>query len=119
MAIRAAGQIAIVRFPHTDLAAGKARPVLLLDKTPGGYDDWLVCMISSRVEQAIPDFDEVIDAVHSDFSSSGLSIPSVIRVSRLAMVRTDRLLGKIGQIDPARLERIRKRIASWIAGTKG
>ena len=117
MAIGSPGQIALVRFPHTDLEMGKPRPVLLLEKAPGAYDDWLICMISSRMNQAIPNFDEVLNPADRDFSASGLSIPSVVRVSRLAVVSANRFLGKIGQIDPTRLERIRQRIASWITGT--
>ncbi len=46
--MKQAGQIAIFRFPQTDLEEGKLRPALLLGKLPGEYDDWLICMISSQ-----------------------------------------------------------------------
>lgn len=54
------GQIALVRIPQVDLAQGKLRPVLLVARCPGRYDDWLVAMVSSRIDQQTPDFDEVI-----------------------------------------------------------
>lgn len=47
--MRKPGQVAIVRFPQVDLTLGKPRPVLLVASVPGGYDDWLVCMISTQL----------------------------------------------------------------------
>ncbi len=46
-----AGQIVAFNFPYTDAAEGKLRPALLLAKLPGDYDDWLICIISSRTYQ--------------------------------------------------------------------
>jgi len=37
--VRSAGQVAILPFPHTDFAAGKARLVLLLARVPGPFED--------------------------------------------------------------------------------
>jgi mRNA interferase MazF len=47
MFMKQAGQIILFRFPQTDLEEGKLRPALLLGKSPGDYDDWLIGMISS------------------------------------------------------------------------
>lgn len=49
--MRRAGQIALLRFPGTDLSVGKLRPVVLIAPTPGPYDDWLVCMVSTQFRQ--------------------------------------------------------------------
>ncbi len=46
--MKKAGQIVLFRFLQTDLEKGKLRPALLLEKLPGEYDDWLICMISSH-----------------------------------------------------------------------
>ena len=118
MAVIKAGQIAIVRFPQTDFVAGKSRPVLLLQKTPSPHDDWLTCMISTRLEQAVLDFDEIIASQDKDFVLSGLSQPSVLRISRLAVIAENKLLGKIGELDEERLQRVRKRIALWLTSGK-
>ncbi|GAG22461.1 unnamed protein product, partial [marine sediment metagenome] len=85
------GQVALMSFPQVDLALGKPRPVLLVAPVPGPYDDWLVCMFSTKLQQALRGFDEVIDSDASDFHSSGLKVPSVIRVARLAVVSADLL----------------------------
>jgi mRNA interferase MazF len=108
------GQIVLFRFPQTDQSKGKLRPALILCPLPGQYDDWLVCMISSQLEQAIPDFDETITPEDTDFKQSGLKLPSLIRISRIAVVSGDVLLGKVGQLDTQRLIRIRQKLSDWI-----
>ncbi len=59
-------------------------------------------------------FDEMVQTSDVDFTESGLKVPSVIRVGRLAVVADKTLLGAIGQISRDRLERIKKRLAEWL-----
>lgn len=110
------GQIVLTPFPFTDLTGAKLRPVLMLRQASRRFDDWLVCMVSSQVQQIETDFDEVITPSDADFSTSGLKASSVLRLSRLAVLDGALLLGNIGAIDDARLKRIRQRLADWIAG---
>ena len=70
--MRQAGQVATLRFPHVDLALGKPRPVLLITPVPGPYEDWLVCMISTQLQQAVERFDEVVSQDQPDFLIPGL-----------------------------------------------
>jgi len=116
VAVRKAGQVAILQFPKADLAQGKPRPVLLVTPVPGPYDDWLVCMIFTQLQQAVEGFDEVIDQSQSDFPGSGLRVASVVRVARLAVASAELLVGAIGEIGPERLQRIQQKLASWIQG---
>ncbi|MDJ0659100.1 MAG: type II toxin-antitoxin system PemK/MazF family toxin [Crocosphaera sp.] len=109
-----AGDIVLFRFPQTNLKTGKLRPALLIKKLPYGYQDWLACMISSRIKQQIVQLDEIITFNDSDFSQTGLKSESVIRVSRLAVVSESILLGKIGSISAQRLERIKVNLSNWI-----
>jgi len=113
----AEGQIVLLRFPQTNKMEGKLRPALVIRQLPVQYDDWLICMVSSQIDQRIPDFDEVITPSDSDFIQSGLKLPSVIRISRLAVVEKNTLLGKVGQIDPERLSLIRQRLSDWLKVT--
>ena len=110
------GQITLFKFPQTDQQTGKFRPALVLRKMPGQYDDWLICMISSQLHQKIQELDEVITTEDSDFIRSGLKLPSIIRVSRLAVVEGNMLLGKLGQISHNRLSRMKQNLAKWISG---
>lgn len=112
----AEGQIVLFRFPHTDQETGKLRPALVLRKLPGQYDDWLICMISSKLDQGIAGFDEVITHGDADFDASGLKMPSLLRTSRLAVVNGEILLGKLGQVEDGRLVRIKQRISEWVNG---
>ena len=110
------GQIVLFRFPQTDQKEGKLRPALVLLRLPGKFDDWLICMISSQLHQQLPELDEVITSKDSDFLESGLKLASVIRVSRLAVVNSEILLGKLGRIDQKRIIRIKENIIKWIKG---
>lgn len=110
----AEGQIVLFRFPLTDQRPGKLRPALLIRKLPGRYNDWLICMISSQIDQEIPGFDEIIAINDPDFNNSGLKSPSLVRIGRLAVVNADILIGKIGGIDDKRLARIRGNLSQWL-----
>ena len=72
------------------------------------------CVFSTKLHQAVQGLDEVINTNASDFEQSGLKVPSVIRVARLAVVSDEMLVGCIGEISDERLHRIRKRLADWI-----
>ncbi|WPF90442.1 type II toxin-antitoxin system PemK/MazF family toxin [Cyanobacterium aponinum AL20118] len=92
----------------------KKRPALLLKSVPNSYEDWLVCMISSKTGQEIIGLDEIISPLDSDFSETGLKSESVVRVSRLAVVSQKIFFGYIGQISPERLTKIQTNLANWI-----
>ncbi|MBM3892531.1 MAG: type II toxin-antitoxin system PemK/MazF family toxin [Verrucomicrobia bacterium] len=111
------GQVVLFRFPQTDQSAGKLRPAIVLRKLPGPHDDWLVCMVSAQLSQAIAGFDEVISPGSVDFQRSGLKTDSVIRVARLAVVQRGVLLGAVGEIGSDRLLRMKSKLADWLRGT--
>ena len=108
------GQIALLEFPQTDLAEDKRRPVLLPAQPPGSYDDWWVCMFSTQLDQALPNFDEVVRPGDSDFAASGLRRESVIRVARVAVVGSPQLIGALDAISPERLTRVRHKLIDWL-----
>jgi len=108
------GSIVLFRFPQTDQSRGKLRPALVLRKLPGKYDDWLICMISTQLAQQVDGLDEQIREDDQDFKNSGLKVPSLFRVSRLAVVEESIFLGMIGSISRARLSRIKTVLSDWI-----
>ncbi len=113
----AEGQIVLFRFPHTDQHSGRLRPALIIRKLPGQYDDWLICMISSQLNQEIPAFDEIITPDDPDFADSGLKVASLIRIGRLAVINTDILVGQIGRLADTRLATIKQKLSQWIQST--
>jgi mRNA interferase MazF len=108
------GHIVLFPFPNTDQTRGKSRPALVLRQCPSQYDDWLICMISSQLVQYIAELDEIISESDADFNASGLKKPSVIRLTRLAVVSQSIFLGSIGKISRTRLSRIKQKLATWI-----
>ena len=112
--MKRAGQIALTPFPNTDLSLSKRRPVLLIRQASSRFDDWLVCMVSSQLHQAEADFDEIIVPQDPDFAATGLKAPSVLRLSRLAVLDGALLIGSIGAISNERLSRVRTRLARWL-----
>lgn len=113
--MKQAGQIVVTPFPHTDLSTAKLRPVLLLRQASMRFDDWLVCMVSSQLQQADAGLDEILMPTDTDFVASGLKAPSVLRLSRLAVLDGSSLVGCIGSIEQQRLKAVRQRLAEWIA----
>ncbi len=113
--MKEAGQVVVFRFPQTDLESGKLRPALLLGKLPGNYDDWLICMISSQTHQYIAGFDDIVHESDVDFGDSGLKVPSVIRIGRLAVVSGEILLGAIGHVSNERICRVKKNLSDWLS----
>ncbi len=111
------GQIVLFKFPQTDQTIGKLRPALVIRKLPSLHDDWLICMISSQLSQQVPEFDVVIKEEDADFLQSGLKTSSVIRITRLAVINKNVLLGFIGSIGAERLVSIKKKLSIWIMGT--
>jgi mRNA interferase MazF len=109
-----AGHIAKVKVPNSDLSKGKNRPVLVLGKCPGKFDDWLICPISSRQYQATPGIDELVNPADKDFKQTGLVMPSVIRICRLAVVEGALLQGAIGSLESARFKRVKASLKNWI-----
>ena len=61
-------------------------------------------MISSQLTQRVVNLDEVVDPGEPDWRSSGLKVPSVIRITRVAVAHESILLGTIGEVDANRLE---------------
>lgn len=114
MAVKESGQLVLFRFPQTDLLPGKLRPALLLAPLPSGRRDWLVCMISSQIAQAVTGVDDVIKTGDVDFIQSGLKVPSVIRLTRLAVVSDSIFIGSIGQVSAVRTGALKQRLADWI-----
>src|SRR5713226_8539862 len=72
---------AVVLLPLTQ-ADGKVkpRPAVALRQLPG-FGDWLVCGISTQLHQLVSGFDQQVSVKDSDFSLSGLTEPSIIRLA--------------------------------------
>lgn len=107
-----AGDIILIPLPQAD-GKIKNRPALLLKRMPP-FGDWLVGGISSQLQQAVPDFDEIVAHADADFVASGLVSDSVIRIGFLAVVPPKEILGSIGAVAPERHRRVLNRLSDFL-----
>jgi mRNA interferase MazF len=91
----------------------KDRPVLFLKSMPP-FQDYLVCGISTQMQQAVPELDETIVPTDDDFRSSGLKAASLIRLGYLAVLPRSELKGRIGSVSAARRNRLLARLSDFL-----
>ncbi len=108
------GDIVLIRFPQADLKQGKLRPALVIAISPGRHPDLLLALISSRLHQATPEFDEIINTSDSDYITTGLKVASLIRLGRLTSVESSVINARLGRISSERLTRIKKSLINWL-----
>src|SRR5262245_36671767 len=91
----------------------KDRPTLFLMRMPP-FEDFLVCGISTQLQQAVPDFDETIAPTDADFRTSGLKAASLIRLGYLAVLPRSAFKGRIGSVSAARRKRLLIRLSDFL-----
>jgi mRNA interferase MazF len=106
------GDVLLASLPQGDSAA-KNRPVLFLKLMPP-FRDFLVCGISTQVQQAVPGLDEVIAPADADFRASGLKAASLIRLGYLAVLPRSDFKGRIGSVAPLRRSRLLTRLSEFL-----
>lgn len=107
------GDIILVGLPQSD-GSNKLRPALILKKLPK-YNDYLVCGISTQINQHIKDIDIILDDQSDYFHKTGLHKTSLIRLLFLAVIQNERIAGKIGKIQPAIHKDLLHRLAKFLS----
>jgi mRNA interferase MazF len=92
----------------------KPRPAVALRQLPG-FGDWLVCGVSRQLHQMVSGFDEQVSATDPDFALSGLTGPSLIRLSFLQSVPLSAIMGRIGAISAERHRRLLSNLSRHLA----
>ncbi len=90
------GDVILTPVPQAD-GKIKNRPAVILRGLPS-YKDFLVCGISTQLNQLVKGFDEIISPKDADFASSGLKSESLIRLGFLVVLPKRNILGLIGSI---------------------
>ncbi|MDP3434193.1 MAG: type II toxin-antitoxin system PemK/MazF family toxin [Bacteroidota bacterium] len=98
------GQVVLLRFPFTDGLTFKRRPALIINDCGDG--DVIVCRITSKIYRS--DFDVEIQ----NLIESGLKLPSVIRVHKIATLEKELVELKMGQIGSEHKEKVRLALTS-------
>lgn len=105
------GDVVLIELPQVGGGLPKLRPALVLAELPGPYQNILICGISTRFQDLLPDWDEVIDEADEDYPESGLHRASAVRLSYLYATEQREILGTIGRVDAKRLHRLAARLA--------
>lgn len=106
------GKVVLIPFPFDDLTSIKVRPAVCLTNPIGPHYHIVLAFISSQVPVDILETDLVLDETQADFSSTGLRVPSLLRLHRLMTVTSSifkRELGELSQQMQSEVdERLRK-----------
>ena len=97
------GDIVLLKFPFTDRSSFKRRPALVLNDTQDG--DIIVCRITSQIYQTNHDI------LIKDWRESGLKLPSIIRIHKIATLDKSLVEVKIGELSAPLKESIKERLA--------
>ncbi len=108
----APGHIVLAELPHHDGTTKKRPSLLLAPMQPFG--DYLACGISTKLRHLVPNFDEIVFLDDTDFSSSGLQFPSLIRLGWLSLVPETSIEGSIGRIRDERLHRLLRSLVEYL-----
>lgn len=103
----ARGDVVLVAFPFTDLSQTKRRPAVVLWAAPTQTDFTFAFITSQQIGRIVIGETTVLPS-HPEFSLTGLSVPSKIRVTKLVTLsRTlvTRWLGCLGPLLTADVER--------------
>ena len=101
------GDIVLLRFPFTDGNTFKKRPALIVNDCKDG--DIIVCRITSQL------YNSRYDIYIDNWEKSGLKLPSVIRVHKIATLEKNMVELIMGKIDESLKADIRN-IISNLAG---
>ena len=110
------GDVALVRFPFSDLAVEKKRPALILARTIRSPRNRLatITMITSQVEA----LKLTGDVVLAEWKAAGLLHPSLLRMAKIATIDEDLIDKQIGRLTKKDLDAARAAFhavfASWM-----
>jgi mRNA interferase MazF len=104
----AAGQVVIVLFPFSDLAASKLRPAVVLAEV--GRGDWILWQITSK-----PYGDpRAIILEQGDFASGSLRLTSFVRPGKLFTAHASLVTGQVGELKAGKFIAIREAVGRVI-----
>jgi mRNA interferase MazF len=101
MGLFAAGQVALLPFPFSDLSRNKRRPAILL--ASAGREDWIVCQVTSNPFMDILSF----PLTTSDFATGMLRRISYVRPGKVFTAHESLLGAVVGTLKPEMLTTVR------------
>lgn len=94
------GDLVLIPFPFTDLSGTKKRPAIVLVSTE---NDVTVSFVSSQMK-----WSSSHNIVLNPSLKNGLKVSSLVRLSKIATINKDLVLGKLGELSLRELNEIDK-----------
>ena len=107
----ATGQVAMLRFPFSDLSANKLRPAILLANA--SRQDWIVCQITSN---PFGDPRSILLSA-SNFAAGTLDHTSYVRPGKIFTAHESLIAFIIGTLKPDMVETIRRAVINVLQGS--
>jgi mRNA interferase MazF len=92
------GDIVLVLFPFTDLSGTKRRPALIVGRVES--DDLVLAFITSRLPTSLSPSAHSMDVANPEFRTTGLKVPSSVRLDKLATLHRRLVTRRLGSIGP-------------------
>lgn len=102
----------LVALPQAD-GLVKPRPALVPCEVPP-FRDLLLAGISSKIQQAVPGLDEIIQPGDTAFAATGLRVASVVRVGFLSAIPRTSILGTLGTLSGSQHRAIMVRLSNYL-----
>ncbi|MHC1776469.1 MAG: type II toxin-antitoxin system PemK/MazF family toxin [Lentimicrobium sp.] len=96
------GDIVLIPFPFTDLSGSKNRPALILVSSE---TDVTLAFISTQLK-----WKEDFDILLKPSAGNGLKRDSIIRLSKLATIDKELVLGRLGTIEIDTIKQVNKNL---------
>lgn len=112
MVALAAGVIALVPFPFSDLSRSKLRPTYVL--AHAGRDEWILCQVTS---QRFGD-DRSVRVLRDDLESGRLLLDSFVRPGKLFTAAAGLVSGVVGRVTPDRRAEIVDAVVRIVRGER-
>jgi mRNA interferase MazF len=109
------GELYLASFPFGDLPGMKLRPVLLLTEPVGPIPEVVVAYISSVLPAQLLPSDLLLDPATSDFQSTNLKTPSVLRLHKLATIHTRSIVRFLGTLEPIALSTVAAKLGALLS----
>lgn len=104
------GDIVLVPFPFTDLAAEKLRPAVIVSPDPQ-ESDIVIAFISSIVPSGeLPMADFLLAPNYPDFPQTGLKKASVFKMKKLLTIEKTKIIRRLGKVSPAIQKELDRRL---------
>ncbi len=105
----AAGSVALIHFPFSDLSRTKLRPAVVLAALNGG--DRILCQVTSK------SYDHSsLELQQSDFSQGSLDRVSYVRPGKIFTAHESLLTSEAGKLSSTALNKLRERVIQVISG---